>query len=47
MKSWEAIVIDNYSTDGTDEVINKFQDIRIKYFKLQIMELLQNQEILE
>jgi len=32
--SWEAIVIDNNSTDQTDEVINKFQDTRIKYFKI-------------
>ena len=32
--SWEAIVIDNNSTDQTDEVINKFQDIRIKYYKI-------------
>ena len=32
--NWEAIVIDNNSTDKTDEVINKFQDIRIKYYKI-------------
>ena len=32
--SWEAIVIDNNSTDKTDEVVNKFQDTRIKYFKI-------------
>ena len=27
-------MIDNNSTDQTDEVINKFQDIRIKYYKI-------------
>ena len=45
--SWEAIVIDNNSTDETDEVVNKFQDTELNILKLQIMELLQNREILE
>ena len=29
----ELIIIDNYSTDETEDVINSFQDERIKYFK--------------
>ena len=32
--SWEAIVIDNYSTDNTDEVMETFSDPRIKYLKI-------------
>jgi glycosyltransferase involved in cell wall biosynthesis len=31
--NWEAIVIDNYSTDNTGEVISGFSDERIKYLK--------------
>ena len=30
---WEAIVIDNYSTDNTEDVISGFSDKRINYFK--------------
>lgn len=30
----EAIVIDNYSIDNTEEIIEKFEDSRIKYFKI-------------
>ena len=33
-KNPEIIIVDNNSTDKTDEVINKFQDIRIKYYKI-------------
>lgn len=33
-KNWEAIIIDNHSTDRTVEVINKFKDPRIKYIKI-------------
>ena len=33
-ENWEAIVIDNYSTDETDKVVNKFNDSRIKYLKI-------------
>ncbi len=33
-KNWEAILIDNHSTDHTVEVINKFKDPRIKYLKI-------------
>lgn len=32
--NWEAIVIDNYSTDKTNKVIDKFKDARIRYFKI-------------
>ena len=31
--NWEAIVIDNHSTDETNQVIYKFNDRRIRYFK--------------
>jgi len=31
--NWEAIVIDNYSSDNTDEIIKNFSDKRIKSFK--------------
>lgn len=32
-KQWEAIVIDNYSEDNTEEIVNGFNDNRIHYFK--------------
>lgn len=32
--NWEVIVVDNYSTDNTQEVINSFTNIRIKYYKI-------------
>lgn len=31
---WEAIIVDNHSTDNTDEVIRKFADPRITYLKI-------------
>ena len=33
--NWEAIVIDNHSTDQTDEILAKYTDPRIKYFKIK------------
>lgn len=33
-KNWEAIIIDNHSTDDTNKVINRFNDPRIKYLKI-------------
>ena len=33
-KNWEAIVIDNNSTDGTNKVISKINDARIKCLKI-------------
>ena len=33
-KKWEAIIIDNHSTDFTNEVIKKFNDPRIKCYKI-------------
>jgi len=33
-ENWEAIVIDNHSTDDTSEVINRYKDPRIKYLKI-------------
>ena len=32
--NWEAIVIDNHSTDKTDEVMTSFTDPRITYLKI-------------
>ena len=32
--NWEAIVIDNHSTDKTDEVMASFADPRIIYLKI-------------
>lgn len=32
--NWEAIVIDNHSTDNTDEVMASFSDSRISYLKI-------------
>jgi glycosyltransferase involved in cell wall biosynthesis len=32
--NWEAIVIDNHSTDNTDEVMATFSDSRISYLKI-------------
>jgi len=32
--NWEAIVIDNHSTDNTDEVMARFADSRITYLKI-------------
>lgn len=33
--NWEAIVVDNYSTDNTNEVVRKFNDPRIHYLKIK------------
>lgn len=33
-KEWEVIIIDNHSTDSTDEVIKKFNDPRIRNYKI-------------
>lgn len=32
--NWNAIIIDNHSTDNTDEVVASFQDTRIKFMKI-------------
>ena len=32
--NWELIIIDNYSTDNTEEIVNEFSDKRIKYIKV-------------
>ena len=31
--NWELIVIDNFSKDNTQEIVEKFNDKRIKYVK--------------
>ena len=33
-KNWEAIVIDNNSTDDTNKVVNEINDPRVKYLKI-------------
>lgn len=32
-KNWELIIVDDCSTDCTDEIVNSIKDSRIKYFK--------------
>ncbi len=34
-RNWEAIIIDNYSTDDTDKIIKAYVDPRIKYLKIR------------
>lgn len=31
---WEAVVVDNHSTDNTEEVVKSYNDSRIKFFKV-------------
>ena len=31
--NWELIIVDDYSTDHTDDVVNSFSDERIHYYK--------------
>ena len=33
-ENWEAIVVDNHSTDDTDKILNQYIDSRIKYLKI-------------
>ena len=32
--SWEAIIIDNFSKDNTEDVVKSFPNNKIKYFRL-------------
>jgi glycosyltransferase involved in cell wall biosynthesis len=32
--NWEVIVVDNHSTDNTQEIIDSFTNLRIKYYKI-------------
>ena len=34
-KNWEAIIIDNHSTDDTQKILNQFVDPRIKCLKIK------------
>ena len=34
-KNWELLIIDNYSTDSSDEVISSYKDTRIRVFKIK------------
>ena len=34
-KNWELIIIDNFSIDNTQNVVESFNDKKIKYFKLK------------
>ena len=34
-KNWELMIVDNYSQDGTDEVVESFKDSRIRLLKIQ------------
>ena len=34
-KNWEAVIIDDCSSDNSADIVKKFKDQRIKYFKLQ------------
>ena len=33
-KNWELIIIDNFSKDNTVEVVERFDDKRIKFFQI-------------
>ncbi len=32
--NWEALIVDNHSSDNTDDVVNRFNDSRIRLFKI-------------
>ena len=35
-ENWELIIVDDCSTDNTDEVINSFRDYRIRFYKNEL-----------
>ncbi len=32
-KNWEMIIVDDFSSDNTDEIVSSYKDSRIRYFK--------------
>ena len=34
-KNWEIIIVDNYSTDNTEEIVNKYKSKRINLYKIK------------
>ena len=34
-ENWEAIVVDNFSNDGTKELLKNYKDKRIKFFQIK------------
>lgn len=32
-QNWEAIIVDNYSEDNTEEIVSSFNDERIRFYK--------------
>ena len=36
--NWELIFFDNFSKDRSEEIVNRFKDNRIKYFKTDVLE---------
>ena len=43
--NWELIIVDDCSTDNTDEVVENFKDERIKFLKIKKIMELHSQEI--
>ena len=44
-KNWELLIVDDCSTDNTDEIVSKYDDDRIIYLKTKKIPALLYQEI--